>query len=143
MAKPVFNNLWKNYPNVSSPCTGAWSNQCAIRMSICLNAEGAVTVNSKTYVEPKCAHDHARGAESLANWLWKKHLNRPKIYTDGAKAKADIASLKGIIFFKDCYTRDNETTATGDHIDLWNAGSTKTYNDPNNNSKQVWFWELS
>lgn len=141
MAKPAFLNLWTNYPSESSPCDGGWSNQCAIRMSITLNAEGTLEVNSRTYSEPKCAHEHARGAESLANWLWRR-IERPKIFTSGAKAKADLASKQGIIFFKDCFTREGETTRRGDHIDLWNMGITKTYGDPGNLAAQVWFWEL-
>lgn len=142
MAKPSFINLWSNYPTVSAPCDGGWGNQCAIRMSITLNAEKNILVDKGTYTEPKCAHGHARGAESLANWLWKKHLGRPQVFTDGAKAKKDMASKTGIMFFKDCFTRSGESAAVGDHIDLWNAGSTKTYDDPSNKSKQVWFWEL-
>lgn len=143
MPKPSFINLWSSYPTESSPCDGGWSNQCAIRMSITLNAEKNILVDSGTYTEPKCAHGHARGAESLANWLWKKHLGRPKIFTSGATAKQDTASKTGIMFFKDCFTRSGEATAIGDHIDLWNAGSTKTYDDPGNKSRQVWFWELT
>lgn len=143
MATPSFVNLWSNYPTESSPCDGPWDNQCAIRMSITLNAEKSITVDSGTYTEPKCSHGHARGAESLANWLWRNHLSRPSIYTSGATAKTSIASKKGIIFFKDCFTRSGSTEQTGDHIDLWNAGTTKTYNDPQNNARQVWFWELT
>jgi hypothetical protein len=111
-------------------------------MSITLNGEGTVKVTKSTYTEPKCAHDHARGAESLANWLWKKHLGRPAIYPDVAAAKTTLKDKKGIIFFKDCFTRAGSTDQTGDHIDLWQRGVTKTYDDPGNKSKQVWFWEL-
>lgn len=143
MAKPSFVNLWSNYPTEQSPCDGGWANQCAIRMSLTLNGEGTIQVNSGTYTEPKCSHGHARGAESLANWLWSKHLGRPKIYTDPAAGKTDIASKKGILFFKDCFTRPGESASVGDHIDLWNAGITKTFNDPSNNSAQLWFWELT
>ncbi len=142
MAKPSFVNLWSNYPTEQSPCDGGWANQCSIRMSITLNAEGTIKVDSGTYTEPKCSHGHARGAESLANWLWRNHLNRPTIYPNPANGKILIASKKGILFFKDCFTRSGETARTGDHIDLWNAGITKTYNDPANNSAQLWFWEL-
>ena len=143
MAKPSFINLWSQYPKESSPCDGPWGNQCAIRMSIALNGENTITVNGATYTEPKCKHNHARGAESLANWLWKHHLKRPKIHTDGAKAKISLGSKTGIIFFKDCFTRGGETERRGDHIDLWNRGLTKTYSDPANKSAQIWFWELS
>lgn len=141
---PKFIDLWKAYGELLAkqtdfPCNGPWPNQCAIRMSIVLIASG---MSLDSYREPKCSHGHARGAESLANWLWKKHLKAPKQFTDGAKAKAAVKDLTGIIFFKDCFTRSGESSAAGDHIDLWNKGVTWTYNDPNNNSKQVWFWEL-
>ena len=144
MAKPAFINLWNNYPTEGSPCDGPWENQCAIRLSLTLNAEMTITVNKDTYSEPKCAHGHARGAESLANWLWESsHLGRPKVYTDGAKAKRELNTKTGIIFFKDCFTRAGETKRRGDHIDLWNKGIAKTYDDPGNKSAQVWFWELT
>jgi Type VI secretion system (T6SS), amidase effector protein 4 len=140
--KPTFSGLWSNYPTEQSPCDGPWSNQCAIRLSLTLNGEGTITINKNTYSEPKCAHGHARGAESLATFLWKK-IGRPTIYKDGAKAKVALASKNGIIFFKDCFTREGETTRRGDHIDLWQLGVTKTYSDPSNNSAQIWFWELA
>jgi hypothetical protein len=142
MPKPTFNGLWDNYPTVSKPCDGPWDNQCSIRMSVTLNAEGTIKVSKTTYTEPKCAHGHARGAESLANWLWNRHLGRPKIYTSGATAKTENVDKRGIMFFKDCFVRAGSSDRSGDHIDLWNRGVTKTYNDPDNNSAQVWFWEI-
>ena len=141
MTEPLFSNLWKFYPKTRQPCDGPWANQCAIRMSVCLNGEGNILVNRTTYSEPKCAHAHARGAESLANWLWGEHLGRPTIYTDGATVNTAIKSKNGIIFFKDCFTRAGETRAVGDHIDLWKAGVTKT-GEYSRQSAQVWFWEL-
>ncbi len=144
MPKPAFINLWNNYPTTASPCDGPWDNQCAIRMSITLNAEQTLRVDAHTYSEPKCAHGHARGAESLANWLWgRARLGRPTIYTDPAQAKVTLHDKTGIIFFKDCFTRDGQARQTGDHIDLWNKGMTKTYADPGNKSAQLWFWELA
>lgn len=142
MAKPAFINLWNSYPTEESPCSGAWENQCAIRMSITLNEEKTIKVNKETYSEPKCTHEHARGAESLANWLWRNKLGRPQIFLDGAKAKLALAEKTGIIFFKDCFMRSGESVRTGDHIDLWKKGQVKTYIDPANKSAQVWFWEL-
>ena len=140
--KPSFSKLWENYPKENKPCDQGWGNQCAIRMSVTLNAEGTIKVNKDTYSEPKCKHGHARGAESLANWLWKKHLNRPQIFTSTTTAKEKLKDKTGIIFFKDCFTRPGETGQHGDHIDVWKRGSTKTYDDPNGKSKQVWFWDL-
>jgi hypothetical protein len=139
--KPEFTKLWNSYPPVKSPCDGPWGNQCAIRMSLALNGEGAIKITKQTYSEPKCAHGHARGAESLANHLSAK-LGRPKIYTDGATAKRAIAGDSGIIFFKDCFIRPGESVQLGDHIDLWMLGETKTFRDPENRSAQVWFWKL-
>lgn len=139
--KPEFTKLWASYPTDNQPCDGGWGNQCAIRMSIALNGEGTIPVGTTTYSEPKCAHGHARGAESLANFLWKR-IGRPRVYTDGAKAKLANAGKSGIVFFKDCFTRAGETAARGDHIDLWSLGKTKGFSDQANHSKQVWFWEL-
>ncbi|TBU96091.1 type VI secretion system amidase effector protein Tae4 [Phytopseudomonas dryadis] len=143
MAKPAFINLWNGYPTTQSPCDGPWDNQCAIRLSMALNTERSIRVNRHTYSEPKCAHEHARGAESLANWLWRHHLGRPRIFTDGAEAKRNLNGANGIIFFKNCFTRSGETQATGDHIDLWNKGFTKGFRDDANRAEQVWFWELT
>lgn len=143
MARPAFINLWNSYPTVNDPCDGPWDNQCAIRLSLALNDEKTLLVDRFTYSEPKCAHGHARGAESLANWLWRRHLGRPSIFTSGASAKRALDEKNGIIFFKDCFTRSGETSASGDHIDLWRRGMTKGYNDPGNKSAQVWFWELA
>ncbi len=139
--KPEFNKLWASYPNENHPCSGPWTNQCAIRMSIALNTEGTIIVSKKTYGEPRCEHGHARGAESLANFLWKK-IGRPKVYAAGATAKTDIQSKNGIVFFKDCFQRPGEEAVRGDHIDVWMLGVAKTYSDDSNLAKQVWFWTL-
>ena len=77
----------------------------------------------------------------MANWLWKK-LGPPRIWMKGADAKKAIMGKKGIIFFKDCFTRSGETKALGDHIDLWEGSSGITFSDGANNAKQVWFFEL-
>lgn len=140
-AKPSYLNMLTHYPSDLHPCDGPWENQCAIRLSLSLNGEKTLTVSAATYSEPKCAHGHARGAESLANWLYAK-IGRPRIFTDGAAAKRTLQGKNGIIFFKDCFTRTGEKTARGDHIDLWNGFTGRTYNDDANVASQVWFWEL-
>ena len=150
MAKPSFINLWKAYSDLlvthpnAAPCNGPWANQCAIRMSLVLNAELTVKVNKSTYTEPKCAHEHARGAESLANWLWKRHLGRPVILGNTAEDRRTLMSKTGLIFFKDCFQQSGESldNRTGDHIDLWNRGITQT-GDLFFRSRAVWFWELT
>jgi hypothetical protein len=142
MAKPSFLNLWASYPDPEvRHCSDGLANECAIRMSLTLNAEKTLAVSKGSYSEPKCSHGHARGAESLANWLYRK-IGPPKVYNDPAKAKLLLAEKKGIIFFKDCFVRAGETRQVGDHIDLWHTGFTKSYSDPQNKAKQIWFWEL-
>ena len=142
--KPKFVDLWNAYGKLlknhgKKPCDQKWANQCAIRMSICLIKAGMPFDN---YSEPKCKHGHARGAESLANWLWKNHLKPPKIYPKVKEAKTALKQSQGLIFFKNCFTRDGETARTGDHIDLWYKSKVMTYDDPKNHSHQVWFWEV-
>jgi len=139
--KPEFTNLWSSYPDDKKPCDGPWENQCAIRMSVALNGEGTIKINKNTYPEPRCAHGHARGAESLANFLWKK-IGKPLVFTNASDAKIKLAGKNGIIFFKDCFNRGGESARSGDHIDVWKLGTTKTYHDPANQSAQVWFWAL-
>lgn len=150
MARPSFVNLWKAYDDLKvaypdhKPCDGPWANQCAIRLSVALCNERGLPVNSSTYSEPRCAHGHARGAESLANWLWKKqHLGAPVIYKNGATDRVKLLSKTGIIFFKDFYQQPNDAEGhpSGDHIDLWDRGMTQT-GDYFHRAKAVWFWEL-
>lgn len=153
MAKPSFINLWNAYSRLlkehpkGNPCDGPWINQCAIRMSIALNAELTLAVNSSTYSEPRCAHGHARGAESLANWLWKKsQIGPPRIFTNTATDRNTLLSKTGIIFFKDFYFQPGDNlngTPSGDHIDLWNRGITSNNaGDYFFDAQAVWFWEL-
>ena len=49
MAKPFFIDLWTNYPKIDSPCDGPRPNQCAIRMSVTLNAEKSIKIDKHTY----------------------------------------------------------------------------------------------
>jgi hypothetical protein len=102
MANPSFSSLWSNYPTERSPCDGPWANQCAIRMSITLNAEGTLHVSSATYTDPKCSHGHARGAGSLADWLYgKQRLGRPThTYSDSVTAKRDLAKKRALFSSK-------------------------------------------
>jgi len=144
MAKPSFINLWNAYPKVASPCDGDWGNQCAIRMSIALNGEMTLKVNKATYSNPMCAHGHARGAQSLADWL-ETRLFYPTKTGGGARDRQAFATKTGIIFYKDCFPRDGQAyeNRTGDHIDLWNRGVTRGFDDSGYASREVWFWELT
>jgi hypothetical protein len=135
---PKFNQLWLCYPSNNQPCdqkkadgTNAWDNQCAIRVSITLEKAGFALPD---YTDTKCKHGHARGAESLANYLWKQ-VGRP----DTNCKKSDVIGKKGILFFKDI---TGFRGGMGDHIDLWNGSKTQT-GEYFNICKSTWFWEIA
>lgn len=138
-----FVKLDAGHPGNTDPCddSPAWKNQCAIRMSIALNAEGSHPVNATSYTEPKCSHNHARGAESLANWLWKYY--KPAFKYTPAEAEVKIKGKQGIVFIKNCFTREGETEKRGDHIDVWNKTAMKT--QPTSlltQGEKVWFFTV-
>jgi hypothetical protein len=130
---PSFNLLWSSYPTELHPCDQAWANQCAIRMSISLIGAGFPLTN---YNEPRCRHNHARGAEALASYLWNQ-VGPPKIAETGAQGRSNVLGKTGLVFFKDL---PGFRGGVGDHFDLWINGQTKTgeYFDP---CKQSWFWQ--
>jgi hypothetical protein len=130
---PQFVLMWSTYPTEIHPCDQGWENQCAIRMSLCLIKAGFQLTH---YTEPKCKHGHARGAESLANYLWNQ-VGIPKIYKTADQGRKNVAGKTGLLFFKDL---TGFRGGVGDHFDLWNNGLTKTgeYFDA---CMQTWFWE--
>jgi Type VI secretion system (T6SS), amidase effector protein 4 len=138
---PNFQTMWNNYPLDRDPCddkasdgSNAWKNQCAIRISATLVSSGFALTN---YADPKCSHGHARGAESLANYLWKQ-VGRPKIAKNATDARK-IASQSGcpsVVFFRNLAGfRGGE----GDHIDLYNCSLTKT-GEYFESCQEVWIW---
>lgn len=114
-----------------------YENQCAIRMSIALSNSG---LSFKTYTDPKCSHGHARGARSLANWLWKNHLCQPKIYKgkDAQNIKTKINSKAGILYFHNLSGEINN-----DHIDIYFNNETQSNYVNLWEAKEYWFFELN
>jgi hypothetical protein len=135
---PSFDSLGASYPDERSPCEQGWSNQCAIRLSIALTGAGfALTA----YTEPKCRHGHARGAESLANYLWRQ-VNRPRIFAATGErgcehARGHVSGRTGVVLFRNI---TGFRGGIGDHIDLWDGTATMT-GEYFGVSQQVWFWE--
>ncbi len=130
----------KNPPNCTDKKADgslAFKNQCAIRMSIALQKSG---VDFNSYTDPKCSHGHARGARSLANWLWKKHLCAPKKHK-GKEARNIQSLLKGkagILYFHNLSGQINN-----DHIDLfYNNGTQANYSNLWT-AEEYWFFELN
>ena len=137
MAIPTFAVLWRNYPQgkIAGACA-QHTHQCAIKMSAAL-AKSCFTL--KGYKDATCKANgvvHARGAESLANYLsWKmfKPLKQP-FYC----ARSAVKGKTGIIFFQNITGfRGGE----GDHIDLWNGSETKS-GQYFKSCSWVWFWAL-
>lgn len=127
-----FSMLWSTYPAVQAPCDGPWDNQCAIRTSIALIGAG---FSLSPYTEPRCAHGHARGAESLAHYL--SRFQRPERLTP-ASARNAVSGRTGIVFFRNI---SGFRGGQGDHIDLWDGSATKT-GEYFNVSTEVWFWQV-
>lgn len=167
---PAFEQLWNKYPkkevikmrcqNKQSNTSSPFSNYCAINLSETLIHNGIKTSNSKA---KKCwGHDgqkHILLAEEMAHWLNSQPFQwLGKCETiDPKKFQKSLAGKTGIIFFKDYWTRGNESfrNRSGDHIDPWNKdeitssgmlfrdilellGRVSDFND----SKEVWFWEI-
>lgn len=168
---PTFTQLWDKYPNkslIKAKCqnkqansSSPFGNYCAISLSEALIRCGVSTSNAKV---KKCwGHQgmkHILLAEEMAGWLKRSHFGwlgecekiNPKTFQE------DLSGRTGIVFFKDYWTRGNESFAnrSGDHIDLWNKDEiTSTgmvwrniaeflFADVSdlNKSKEIWFWEV-
>lgn len=140
---PSFRKMWSNYPTKQSPCDDSnrkgelsWKNQCAIRVSIALIDAGFRLTG---YNDPMCSHNHARGAESLANYLWRQ-VGKPQIAKTAADARKMVSQgMPGVIFFRNL---DGFRGGDGDHIDLWDCKSTKT-GEYFESCREVWFWGIN
>jgi Type VI secretion system (T6SS), amidase effector protein 4 len=132
---PRFQSLLDKYPKDLAPCEQGWDNQCAIRVSIALVGAGFFL---SAYTDPLCKHGHARGAESLATYLWKQ-VRPPTISKNSSNGKACTRAKTGIILFRNI---TGFRGGRGDHIDLWNKDATMTgeYFDV---STETWFWEIA
>jgi len=138
----TFATVWKSYPEsypyidakTGKPPKG-YENQCAIKVSIAIHGVGiemksfggaAITMNGlKTAIV----------ATQLAAWLKQQPFcglpTEPEDITGKSWANL-IEGRTGIVYFENYWHRSGETTtATGDHIDLWN-NSRLTANAVNN-----------
>ncbi len=160
--KIAFQPLWDAHPAVQgdpSPCLNkagepAFANQCAIRMGVALKAVGITVTGCKVCWHGHSGKQHVLLAEQLATFLLgqKRKLGtveKKKGKNWDSKDGVDVTHYhgrKGIIFFKDFWTRDGESESnpTGDHIDVWDGASQGQGSDGYfERSKQLWFWELT
>lgn len=163
-----FSALWNNHPtNLGNqmPCrtNGApnYSNQCAIRLGVCLKNAG---VQRSDLRSPVCCSQHAQEemhflrAQELANALRGARIEGlgPVTVFTGDQARDfpnAIGGRKGIIYFKDYWFRVEDLLSgrpTGDHIDVWNGWRTSAkillpwfgWLGGYDRSGEVWFWEV-
>ncbi|GAB59305.1 hypothetical protein RNAN_2300 [Rheinheimera nanhaiensis E407-8] len=102
---------------------------------------------------------HILLAEQMADWLFKSNIKglgqRESILP--AEFQEKLEGRTGIIFFKDYWTRGNESFAnrSGDNIDLWNKDRITSSSmftrsileffgrvSDLNQAKEIWFWEV-
>lgn len=164
-----FQNLWEDHPTIQgekAPCKSNgkvnFKDQCAIRLGTTLAKNGVTT----TILVPKDRHcwyhetaaGHILAAEELANGLSRSPIPgiQRKINVNPNTYQKDIFGKKGIIFFKDFWTRSGENirNRSGDHIDLWNGSrltdwrtwflisSTFNIGGTYSKSKEIWFWRV-
>jgi len=138
-----------------NPSSFLYYNQCAIRMSMCLEGSGISLAGATNitnpggdvYTDSGCI----AGAFNLANYLKREVFGQPVVY-DGTKDDCEtlLNGKTGIIFFQ--YYNENygdDTTAPSRsannvHVDLWNENIIMApYYDQMMDSTTIWFWEIN
>ncbi len=128
-----FSLLWKNYPS-DLPCLlpngdppVGLENQCAIKMSLCLERSGIrlVGVGNDCPVAGRPGKIMVAAAAKLATWISEHRFpgcGRREKYT-GQNWRSRCDKRSGIVFFKHywCRTGESHGACTGNHIDLWDG----------------------
>lgn len=139
----TFTELWDVYPSGNPYDNPAYTNQCAIRVSVALHRVGVEMKSfSSKLVKPLGAQPSigrillngkatATRANELGEWLKLQPfagLGRTENIT-GPDWETRVNGRTGIIMFDGYWTREGEAAenASGGHIDLWN-GSRMTIN---------------
>jgi hypothetical protein len=137
-----------------------FSNQCAIRMGVCLRNAGIApgTISAATCSVHGSEEMHFIRAQELANALASASiagLGRVERITgtEAAQFYGRLFGRTGIIYIKDYWRRTGESAPTGDHIDVWNGYRSSTkwlmewfswlgYYSNYAEAKEIWFWEV-
>jgi hypothetical protein len=133
----AFQDLWHAYPSADPYDDPAYTNQCAIRMSVTFHRVGiAMKSFSSRLIKPLSGQKSigrvildgkatATRANELAEWLKLQPFagvgKAENITGDDWLSK--VKGRTGIIMFDGYWTRDGEadSNASGGHIDLWNG----------------------
>ena len=133
----LYNAYPKPYKKPTPNCTQkkangdiAFENQCAIRLSMALIKCG---YSFKNYTDPKCDHGHARGARSLASFIWRES-GVPKKLLSNISVKG-ISTANGIIYFHNLDGNEGN-----DHIDILYKGITQAESAYSNIWTAVEYW---
>ncbi|WP_431820419.1 type VI secretion system amidase effector protein Tae4 [Burkholderia sp. F1] len=133
----TFEELWDVYPSGNPYDNPAYTNQCAIRMSVALHRVGVEMKSfSSKLVKPLGDQPSigrillngkatATRANELGAWLKLQPfagLGKAENIT-GSGWESRIKGRTGIVMFDGYWTREGETAAnaSGGHIDLWNG----------------------
>lgn len=152
----------------------SYPNQCAIRMGLALKGAG-VTIDQLGRITTCSYHPagemHVLNAQQTADAIARLKIDglgpvEKLTGADTAQFYHKLFGRKGIIYFKDYWSRSvtvsgdggmpqsiKESTATGDHIDVWNGYRTTAnwlmewfswlgYYHTYVNAKEIWFWEV-
>ena len=153
--------LWLRYPKSDAPCSTKnkknFTNQCAIRLGVCLQNSG---FNTDRLEIEKCWFHPAKDGHTLRARELARALSRGKVpgvgkreeHIDGVEGFRSIFNRTGIVYFKDWW-EDQPGSRGGDHIDLWYGNKTKSHELPNPQEYrpgdgweyekgQVWFWPV-
>lgn len=127
-ARVSFVRLWAGYPSSHpyvDPTTGddppGFDNQCAIKLSVSLNAAGVDLSSFKGATVRVRGARLAIRAKELSAWLRMQRIDGMLGAVDitGENWQDKIKGRRGIVSFANYWTRPGETVPTGDHIDLW------------------------
>jgi hypothetical protein len=176
----AFKDLWFRHPAnnaVQYPCIAPYAltnmegkgiapgfpvfgNQCAIRMGVCLKRAGVDpgALRLATCGVHPAEEMHIIRAADLARGLAGASIPGvgplEKISgTDASQFYKKIFGRTGMLYIQDYWKRHGETTATGDHIDVWNGYRSSTkwlmewfswlgYYSNYAQAKELWFWEV-
>ncbi len=128
-ARPLFTAMkaqYDNYLTDSKPCKYGYKNQCAIRMSLALANCGLTFERFQNQARihqgrKECLlgeTPHIVGADELH--LFLATIWDTGVTDSGSAMKEMIKNKCGIIYFNNCFKRNqSDTSLRGDHIDLW------------------------
>jgi hypothetical protein len=152
----AFSKLWNSYPKDKSPCrsngSSNFTNQCAIRLGVCLEAAGVNTEKlnvTRCWYHPKL-DGHILRAEELAKVLSSvPGVGRVQKYKKGPEGFYAIENRTGIVLFQNYWGSGSQ----GDHIDLWNrkmltrdlrlSGRYQPGDGGLYEKANIWFWPVA